>query len=271
MSNTITRRTVVRKRVTSLRPSPENTTLYRPADDDPDIERLAESIRKNGLLEPLVVTADRYIVSGHRRHAALRRLNWKFVSCRVLNVRRDSLTTDAYVALLRDHNRQRNKTVAEQVREEVVDIDTKAAYQRLVASRATSVFTPEGNGVEVLEVEGTKTRCAISNQKADPVKYVKKVVFEDRRQYWPLSVRGVHYALLNYKFFRNIPRRLPELAAGLTPRWGTRRAALDRGRVGGGGPRGVGGVLLQLTLQVVDLLLERPNLGPQLRRLRPQR
>jgi hypothetical protein len=30
----------------------------------------------------------------------------------------------------------------------------------------------------------------------------------DRRNYWPLSVRGVHYALLNYEFMRNLPRKL---------------------------------------------------------------
>jgi ParB-like chromosome segregation protein Spo0J len=130
---------IVRKRVASLRPSPENLSLYRPTEDDPDIQRLAESIEKNGLLEPLVVTEDRYIVSGHRRHAALCLLGQKFVSCRVLNIRRDSLTTDAYIALLRDHNHQRNKTVAEQVREEVVDINAQDAYQRLVASRTESV------------------------------------------------------------------------------------------------------------------------------------
>src|SRR5262249_52280642 len=30
----------------------------------------------------------------------------------------------------------------------------------------------------------------------------------DRKDYWPLSVRGVHYALLNYEFLRNIPRKI---------------------------------------------------------------
>ncbi len=60
-----------------------------------------------------------------------------------------------------------------------------------------------------LEIEGLKVRYGISDQKAEHVKYIKKVVFEDRVDYWPLSVRAVHYALLNYEFLRNIPRKLP--------------------------------------------------------------
>ncbi len=62
---------LVRKRVATLKPSPENERLYRPADEDPDIRMLAESIKKKGLREPLVVTLDSYILSGHCRHAAL--------------------------------------------------------------------------------------------------------------------------------------------------------------------------------------------------------
>ena len=88
---------VVRKRVSSLKPSPENSKLYRPTGDDPDIESLAESIKKHGLNEPLIVTADNYVVSGHRRHAALTRIGQAFAPCRVLPVRRDSMTADEYV------------------------------------------------------------------------------------------------------------------------------------------------------------------------------
>ena len=61
---------LVRKRVSSLKPSPENTQLYRDPLDDPDISKLAASIKRNGC-EPLTVTKDNFIVSGHRRHAAL--------------------------------------------------------------------------------------------------------------------------------------------------------------------------------------------------------
>ncbi len=133
---------IVRKRVSSLKPSPENGQVYRPTDDDPDIDALAESIRKKGLLERLKVTQDNYIVSGHRRHAALMVNGQAFTSCEVLPLRRDSMTTDDYIVLLREHNRQRNKTVAEQVREELVDIDPEEAHARLREQRSQSVCAP---------------------------------------------------------------------------------------------------------------------------------
>lgn len=200
----------VRKRVASLVPSPENAQLYRPIDaNDEEIVKLAASIKKHGLQEPLILTADNFIVSGHRRYTALRRSGQVVAPCRVLSVRRDSMTTDEYVALLREHNRQRNKSVAEQVREELVDIDSEQAMKNLCELRDKSVYGYESNGVEMLKIEGRKVRHAISDQKADHVKYIKQVVFTDRKSYWPLSVRSVHYALLNYKFMRNISQELP--------------------------------------------------------------
>src|SRR5262245_29536620 len=89
----------IRKRVASLKPSPENTNLYRPASDDPDILKLADSIKKRGLLDPLIVTLDNFIVSGHRRYAALKLIGQLFATCKVLSIRRNLLTKDEYVSL----------------------------------------------------------------------------------------------------------------------------------------------------------------------------
>jgi ParB-like chromosome segregation protein Spo0J len=193
-------RPLIRKRVMSLIPSPENELLYRPTHDDPGIDSLAERIKKNGC-DPLTVTADNYIVSGHRRRAACLHIGQQFVYCHVLPRRRDSWTKDEYIALLRDHNDQRNKTVAEQVREELVDVNPEQAHRRLREMRAKSVNAPERHGVRALEIEGTKKRYNISDAKADHVKYIQKIV-EERKEFWPLSVRGVHYQLLNYNFVR---------------------------------------------------------------------
>src|SRR6516162_2688373 len=111
---------LVRKRVSSLKPSPENEQLYRSVYDDPDIDELAESIKKKGLLKPLTITADNFVIDGHRRHAALTLIGRVFAPCEVLSVRRASMSTSEYVALLREYNRYRHKSVAEQVREELV-------------------------------------------------------------------------------------------------------------------------------------------------------
>src|SRR4051812_1633250 len=55
---------ILRRQLSDLRPSPENDRLYRPVDrNDPAIRDLADSIRKNKLKEPLVITLDNYIVS----------------------------------------------------------------------------------------------------------------------------------------------------------------------------------------------------------------
>ena len=174
--------------------SREFLKLYRPTGDDPDIEALAESIKKYGLNEVLTVTSDNYIVSGHRRHASLERIGQTFAPCRVLPVRRDSMTANEYVALLREHNRQRNKTVAEQVREELVDVNPDDCYRDLQVRRNRSVNAPIYNGVQELDIEGTKTRCEISAQKAQHVEHVKRVVFQDRREYcrYPSVVRITH-------------------------------------------------------------------------------
>jgi hypothetical protein len=199
---------LVRKRVNSLHPSPENLQLYRAVQDDPDIGKLAEAIKRNGC-DPLIVTLDNFIVSGHRRRAALLEIGQQFVPCHVLPIRRDALSTDEYIALLRSYNHQRNKTVAEQVREELVDINPDAAYQALCERRDKVFARAEESGVKVLKIEGVKRRHGISDAKAEHVHYIKQIVFEDRKEYWPLSIRAVHYALLNYQFLRNTRQRLP--------------------------------------------------------------
>src|SRR5271167_1928027 len=59
--------------LTSIHPSPENNKLYLPVDlGDPGIQAMAKSIWEIGLREPIVITLDNYILSGHRRYAGCR-------------------------------------------------------------------------------------------------------------------------------------------------------------------------------------------------------
>src|SRR5262245_28590191 len=193
----------VRKRAYSLKPSPENKLLYRAPQEDNDLACLADAMRRNGC-DPLVITLDGYIVSGHRRHRALTEyLHQEFVRCRVLPVRRAGMDGDDYVKLLRDFNEQRDKSVAERVKEGLVDVDPDEAHRRLVLARHEALDRPRRNGLEALDIGARKNRPKISEDKAEHVRLVLQIV-EELKDFWPLSIRGVHYPLLNHDFVRGV-------------------------------------------------------------------
>ena len=92
--------------LSEARPSPENDRLYRPVDaDDPKIVKLAESIEVHGVQEPLLLTEDRWIISGRRRYVAAQLAGLDAVPCRVAPIHRDS-DHDRFVQLLRECSRR---------------------------------------------------------------------------------------------------------------------------------------------------------------------
>jgi hypothetical protein len=181
--------------IDSVFPSPENDRLYRPANpNDPDIVALAESVKEHGIREPLVVTIDSFILSGHRRHTAARLAGLTQVPCRIEVVSRRE-EPDRFLALLREFNRQRVKSLDEQLREEVISCDPQQAYQSLIQhrrQRAADAF----DDVDLLDIPQGKKRAAISAAKWPFVDAIRDIL-SDRREFWPLSVRGIHYPLLN--------------------------------------------------------------------------
>lgn len=178
----------------SLRPSPENDMLYRPVDPaDPDVRALAESIREHGVQEPIVVSADGYILSGHRRHMAAQMAGLPEVPCRVHSIRRDT-DPDGFVHLLREFNRQRVKSFEEVVREEVLSADPEEAYQALLEEREERARVQSDTGV--VDMGDVKARATITEAKRPMLDTITRVL-KERRVYWPLSDRQVHYALLN--------------------------------------------------------------------------
>lgn len=172
-----------------LKPSPENDTLYGASHD---IDVFAEHLRGKGVLEPLVITLDYFIVSGHRRCAAAIRAGLEDVPCRALPQSRSDFSDDEYVELLREYNRQRAKTIDEIIREAVVDADPEVAYTCLVEKRMKKAR----NGVGAFEIAGQMTRCEISDNKRQFLEAAEKIIYE-LEEFWPLSIRGIHYPLLN--------------------------------------------------------------------------
>jgi hypothetical protein len=181
--------------IDEILPSPENAQLYKPVtpDDEATIE-LAKSIKERGVLEPIVISADNYIISGHRRHCAARLAGLSQVPCRMDEVRRGDgeKASDKFLNLLREHNRQRVKTRDEVLREAVVDVDPKKAHKNLTAYRKRKAKVR----VETMEIrEGTR-RKEISPAKTAFLAAVQTIIFS-LEEFWPLSLRQIHYGLLN--------------------------------------------------------------------------
>lgn len=75
--------------------------------DDEDMFELTESIRKNGLISPLIVRKknDRYeLISGHRRKRACEHLGHTEITCTVINA-----SNDEAIIMMVDSNCQRTK------------------------------------------------------------------------------------------------------------------------------------------------------------------
>jgi hypothetical protein len=176
--------------LSAISPSPENAKLYRPVDpNDPDVCALAASIAQHGVREPLVITNDRFIISGHRRYVAAQSAGLTEVPCRVEAINHDD---PAFLPLLREHNRQRVKSFDESFREAVVSTNADDAHRALVEHRRRSAQVH----ADVMVIEGTKHRAEISRNKQPFVDAIVNIL-ERLREFWPLSDRQVHYQLLN--------------------------------------------------------------------------
>lgn len=77
--------------LSSIRPAPVNDLVYGVIDPDgPSLDGLVKSLREHGQFDPILVSTDDVIISGHRRFAAARRLGWTHI-----NAVRESIRLDA--------------------------------------------------------------------------------------------------------------------------------------------------------------------------------
>ena len=81
---------------------------------------LVNSIGEVGLLQPIVVTPENIIISGHRRFKAIQSLGWTEVEVEVKDVEEDSIPL--YIVLF---NQSRNKVASELIREIIVLMDSQ--------------------------------------------------------------------------------------------------------------------------------------------------
>jgi ParB-like nuclease domain len=178
--------------VKKIKPSPENEEIYGAInyENDPVLETLVDSIRRLGLEEPLICTADLYILSGHRRFAAVKHLGWSEVPVRFSKTRRSD-TTD-YHRLLAQYNPQRVKSVAALVSEQFLKSDRYTSREQF----AEREYRKEQVSADFITVEGKKLIEPIGERRTEFLEAAVGVI-NDLEDFWPLTVRQVHYKLLN--------------------------------------------------------------------------
>lgn len=176
----------------TIKPSPENDDIYGPIIHDQQMQDLIISIKSNGLGEPLLLTQDGFIVSGHRRFYATQRLGWKQVPCRYHPTITRSGTTD-YHKKLTEYNPQRVKSVGTLLRESLLrDQSPDDTYIAIRVHQEAQLRVD----TSFMEVSGEKKSKPIAGGKAEFLRAAQRIV-EDLREYWPLSIRQIHYNLLN--------------------------------------------------------------------------
>ena len=88
--------------VSEIRENPVNEVIYSAA----SVEDLVQSMREMGQLESIVVNNDGEIISGHRRYAAAKLLNWEKVRVKFVNLK----DSDDIELSLVSYNSHRKKT-----------------------------------------------------------------------------------------------------------------------------------------------------------------
>lgn len=94
----------------ALQKHPANEEIYREGELEDDF---IESVEKNGVLEPCVITSGKKLISGHRRREAAKQVGLDRVPVRYVEFEDEE---DEILALV-DFNRQREKTRGEKIRE----------------------------------------------------------------------------------------------------------------------------------------------------------
>jgi len=158
-----------------------------------DDAELLQSIMAQGIVEPLVVSTDGFLLSGHRRFAAAKLLRLETVPVRFHEVVFESLAREDRLKLLAVFNRQRDKSFDEKTAERLVEIDPKVARTQLFLKRIERDRQPISLEENVL-LGDAKHRAAITTK--DFAAAVQKIV-KDNERFLPLTDRRIHYLLLN--------------------------------------------------------------------------
>ena len=145
-----------------LKTCPINSEIYR----DSDVQDLMNSIQEVRLLQPLVVTPDNLIVSGHRRYKAIQFLGWENAECDVKEIREDDLALTLVL-----YNQHRTKVASELLNE------IKVLYEKLWVGRGKNKGIG-GRNPNIRDVVANKV--GISSSKIQQLLYIRRTLLIPR-------------------------------------------------------------------------------------------
>jgi ParB/RepB/Spo0J family partition protein len=79
-------------KLSRIKVNPSHTQVY----STNALDELVESMEKNGLLEPIIISPDKTIISGHRRYFAAQAMGWEEIEVIFRNTVTDSMEYTTY-------------------------------------------------------------------------------------------------------------------------------------------------------------------------------
>ncbi|MFP4429877.1 MAG: ParB N-terminal domain-containing protein [Spirochaetaceae bacterium] len=84
-----------------------------------DLTLLMDSMRRHGLLNPIVITRDRQLVAGHRRLEAARRLGWQRITASIIDTNQETALLEVEI----DENTQRKNLSTDELADAYIRLD----------------------------------------------------------------------------------------------------------------------------------------------------
>ena len=128
----------MKKSVVEITPHPLNEKIYSLS----NLDDLVRSISQKGLLQPIVINQHNQIISGHRRFVACSELGWSHIDCELVH----TTGVDEETELIVHHNKQRTKTLKEQINEGDILRPLLSVGQGKRTDKTTSVLPNRSSG-----------------------------------------------------------------------------------------------------------------------------
>ncbi len=181
---------IIKMDLDKIQPNPLNEQIY--GYNEKEHKELVKSIELNGLLEPLTITRDNLLVSGHRRYKAVREIGWEDVDCRLREF--DNVS----VALV-ELNKSRIKTKTELLNEAEI---LQTEYSKMIKKgRPKNGEKREGKNWSILNVSEKLNIGATNLKKLMSVKKYDESLLE-KIDLGLLSI-GKAYSIVRDKYILN--------------------------------------------------------------------